>query len=280
VTVCIGALCEYGNRIVAVSDHKVSFGDFTADRLALKTEPIHRNWHVLFAGNDITHVRPILAHLRVLLNAKKSLRGKPQNDGNVGLAMEIAYQYRLERIIEARVLKRFGYSASEFKKNGKRLLTPEQYHQICSRIERINLECEFLACGFDALGIGHLVVLDQEGSTGSYDQVGFWAIGSGAHAALSSLAFYAQNYQVNHMSGAAEVLFSCLASKFISEANPLVGEDTYAAVYSPELPEGAYVDPTTLKRIKSTWKKYGAPRVPRAAIAELSRLISGHKELY
>ena len=42
MTVCIGALCHNKRRIVSVSDTKVSFGDFSADDLVVKSESLLR----------------------------------------------------------------------------------------------------------------------------------------------------------------------------------------------------------------------------------------------
>jgi hypothetical protein len=58
-----------------MSDMMVSTADFSADSMAMKFRNIHRNWQVMFAGNDVTRVQPLLrkAKARLKGDAKLSL---------------------------------------------------------------------------------------------------------------------------------------------------------------------------------------------------------------
>src|SRR6266487_4245733 len=61
MTVCIGAR-DHGENVIMVTDHKVNVyeGQFTADETALKCKPLTSTWDVMYAGNDITLVSPIV----------------------------------------------------------------------------------------------------------------------------------------------------------------------------------------------------------------------------
>lgn len=97
VTVCIAALCEGGKRIVAVSDHMVTFGSFSTDGTTLKSEPLHPNWYAFFAGDEIGHVRPILSHAKFMIwDMARGTRSKDLSDNEIAYLMSIAIQNRLQ----------------------------------------------------------------------------------------------------------------------------------------------------------------------------------------
>lgn len=271
VTVCIAAMCESGRKIVAASDQMVTFGDFSADGVALKSDPIHRDWHVLFAGDDIGHVRPILSQVKYVLHTAYKNR-QTRVDGEVRFVLEMAYQDRLNAEIEARVLKRNGFTAKTFARNGVKLLTAERYHHLCARIDKVDLGCVFLVAGFDPQGDGHIFSLDGGRLAKSRDEVGFWAIGSGAHPAVSSLAFHAHYHDFNQHSDLATCVYHVLEAKFMAQSNGFVGEKTFLAVF--EFKQwNKYLLPFDIEKIRKRWKQSGAPRVPRGAKEYISEAL-------
>lgn len=271
MTVCIAAMCEEGKKLIAASDHMVTFGNFSADSLALKADPIHRDWHALFAGDDIGHVRPILSHVKYVLHARPQDR-KPKTDGEIRFVMELAYRSRLHCLIEVGPLAPYNVTVDEFYKNGKKKFTAAVYDRLCAKIEAINVGCHFLVCGFDPQGEGHILYLDDEGVSRSCDPVGFWAIGSGAHPAMSSLAFHADKTGFNQSTGLAVALYHVCEAKFMAESSKLVGRETFVAVYEYMQPI-KYLPPEGIAEIRTAWEKSGAPRVPKKILSEIEDLL-------
>ncbi|HEV7220215.1 MAG TPA: hypothetical protein VGN39_15185, partial [Terriglobales bacterium] len=60
VSVCLALACNGGDSIVTVCDKKVDFGDYSADRTAVKNISFGKSALVLFAGNEVEHADPII----------------------------------------------------------------------------------------------------------------------------------------------------------------------------------------------------------------------------
>jgi hypothetical protein len=123
VTICIAALCENGEKIVTVSDSKVSFGDFSADGAVLKMEALFSRWMTLFAGEDIDQIPFILVRAHDLLFSARRKKGAIPTPQQVASALQRSYEERLEVQIEAKVLRRYGYTVKSFRDDGKRKCT-------------------------------------------------------------------------------------------------------------------------------------------------------------
>jgi len=193
MTICIANVCEGGKAVISTSDHKVTIGSISAEGVGRKESVITDKWTVLVAGDDMTHARPIVTRIKEIVK---------KGDGSVGAlaaALGDAYDERLQLQIEAKYLKRFAMTIEDFRDHGKEKLSATLYDQIVSQISQETLRCQFLVCGFEDNNPdeGHIICLDEDGAPGIYDDVGFWAIGSGAPLALSSLAFHANQSGLN-----------------------------------------------------------------------------------
>ena len=104
------------------------------------------------------------------------------------------------------------------------------------------------------------------------DLVGMWAIGSGAHAALSSLAFDATHHQLTSYSGLTKTLYCVCAAKFMAESSPNVGKDTFVAVHEQGKPV-RFVSGLGVERVKKKWMKHGAPQMSAKIMNELPSLL-------
>ena len=95
VSLCLSLLAEGGVKVINISDEKVNFGDFSADNLSLKDQPLFADIYVLFAGNDTEHVEPILGRTREILVASKN----PASLEDAANALDLAYSERLHQEI-------------------------------------------------------------------------------------------------------------------------------------------------------------------------------------
>lgn len=259
MTVCIAALCENRDKVVLVSDTKVSFGDFSADMAVLKMESVFHRWMTLFAGEDVDHIPFILSRTRSLLSAIRKRKGATVTPQQVASSLQRAYEERLEAQIEAKVLRRYGYTIKSFRDEGKKKRTASVYNSLCSKIASVKLSLKFLVAGFDVKNKGHIIVGGGEESPTDYTSLGFWAIGSGAEAALSSLIYHRERQHIGSARSVEECSYVACASKFMSESARDVGKYTTAATFS--MIDGFHTIMTNPIRV--IWENEGAPSLPK-----------------
>jgi hypothetical protein len=125
MTVCIAASCESSKTIVAVTDHKVTMGSFAADGVALKTRQLIGDWAILFAGEDMTHIKTIIERAREILQEETDEEEwqRTYSFQVIASALSDAYDERLQKQIESKYLKNFGLTVADFRDNGKEKLT-------------------------------------------------------------------------------------------------------------------------------------------------------------
>jgi hypothetical protein len=275
VSVCIAVLCEHGKKIVCVTDNRVSFGEFSAEHSAWKNYPIWTTWLVLCAGDDIEHADPIIRKSRkYCLALYKKLRRVLEPE-EVADAVDLAYSEQLQAHIENKILRKHQFDSESFQKTGKSKCTPEVYMSFINKIEKTALSLEFLICGFDAKGQGHIWKVKGDGAPTSYDLIGFWSIGMGASAALSCLAFHVSRGHLNVYSSLPDAAYLTMAAKFMSESASDVGRSTFVVIVDAKGKEAVrLVSNPGVETVRRIWEKRGVPKVPRKQIDNIvSKLI-------
>jgi hypothetical protein len=157
VTICIGILCEDYQKIVCVTDEKVDFGQFSADKIAAKVQIIGRSWVAMYAGNDGEHAEFILESAMAKLMKREPI-GSPLEVSDV--VNDTFHEFQ-QKLIENKVLKKRKFTADKFATSGKRLCTPEAYNNLCNRIDKVSISLKFLLCGFEGKR-GHIVCIDAD----------------------------------------------------------------------------------------------------------------------
>jgi 20S proteasome alpha/beta subunit len=272
MTVAIAVLCDDHESIVFACDRKATFADFSADHAAFKIVRLYRRHWVLSAGDDVEYAEDILREAGDALDAKEKLQTPKQ----VADALNDAYWNALHAQIESRVLRKHKFTVDSFRDSGSKKCTATVYNNLCAKIERVELSLRFMLIGFSASGRGHIYVVDGSESPKCYTSIGVWAIGSGEHAALSSLAFHIERSELSKYRTSTEdaVYFACEA-KFMAESSGHVGKDdaTVGIVSSRDKDpsEIALLPSQDLARVKELWKTQGAPRVP----PNIGNLIKG-----
>jgi hypothetical protein len=270
VTVCIAAIARdgYANEpergdevIVSVSDKKLTLFYTSGDGVVSKRFHFHSEWTALMAGSDITPC------VEIMQAATGLLSGKHNTLRNIASAVKTAYQNRLQELIEDRILSRYGMKLQEFKASGKNQLTVEIFNSICSQIDNTSLECEFLVFGFDDNKIPHIFVVTNPGIVNVYDKPGFWAIGSGASAALSMLFYRGQNEDTEM----EKALYHACEAKFMAETASDVGIETQFFI-SKHGHDTMSHKSTLLEVIRREWEKQGKPKFPRNVIKRIKEL--------
>ena len=134
-----------------------------------------------------------------------------------------------------------------------------------NQIDKVEISLQFLLYGFDENSDAHIYLVDGRESPKCYNEVGVWAIGSGAHAALSALAFHIDHKALNKYSTSVEsAVYFAAEAKFMAESSGHVGKDaTIIGIHRASDEIGTVtVLHDEVHVIKETWAKEGAPRVP------------------
>jgi hypothetical protein len=269
MSIGIALLCNAEQTLVMVTDSKVDFGSYSADFATNKNVPIHKEWSVLFAGNDVEHARPIIDM------ASSFLRANPPQDAiDVANAVDEAFAERLSIEITNKVLRKRGFTAESFVEKGKQKCTPSVYLSLCSRIDQIKISLKFLVCGFDHKGRGHIFLVDGESAPKSYDPVDMWAIGSGAFSAMSFLAFHADQGNFGKLS-LERAVYLTVGAKFMAETAEGVGSKAAFVIIREHGVEGfRSVKYSDIERIRQEiWKPEGMPKLPENLEGRIGPLI-------
>jgi hypothetical protein len=270
MSVAISLLANHRKATVNVTDTKVTFGDFAADNIAPKDFPLFKKCSVLVAGNDIEHVKPIMDRATAIV-------GKNPSVSDVAEAINVAIGERLHAEITRKVLHKHGFDVNSFRDEGKRKCPPSAYLGLFNRVDQVSLSLKFIVSGFDSGGSshsvqGHIYAADGQGVPVCYDPVGMWAVGKGAHAALSYLAFLIQRHgSPSREEGTELALFFALGAKFMAESCGEVGSQTTFAYINEYGRPPHYISYEAIEIIKAMWSLEAAPRIPE----HLPEKISG-----
>ena len=184
MTCCIAAICDDGKNIVLVADKMIGIGFIESEPDINKLLQLHKNWWVLFAGEDISPVFDIVdyakRHIRDALTKAKANLDEPID---LQLAMDaIRESYDKKKIEEAETLylKPIGWDIASFNAGGKTNLP--DFGEIKARIADYAFNIELLVAGFSG-GKGYVFALygsgPEKGLIKRHDVPGFYAIGSG-----------------------------------------------------------------------------------------------------
>jgi hypothetical protein len=262
MTVCIAMAANSGKELVLVSDSKVAFRDFSADDAVVKNIPFVWPWTILFAGDDISYATSILdrAHAR----GKESHDQSKKDISSTEMAeiLQEEMEVELSRIIESSILSRYGFTVDTFRDNGKALCSESLYNDIIYKIADARLSLSFLLCGIPEKGEAEIWMITPDSPPENYERISFWAIGSGAQAAISSLAHSIQFHLASKYHPRSVVLYNVLAAKFMAETARDVGKGTFVVVIERGN-KVKFLKPLEIKKVRDMWEKEGAPRIPK-----------------
>jgi len=263
MTVCIAAICDRGGAIVSASDRMIALSTFTsADSMTVKGVRVHERWAAMFAADDIRSVDPILR------DVTDQLRPLPGRTDEVLAAFREAYQAQVRRRVEDRVLSKYGVDLVTFRQKGLKEFGREVFFDLYRRIDAETLDVTFLVHGFEPGGGGRIFSVEFPGVTEEYGRNGFWAIGSGQDAALSSLFFHRYNQEKT----LEEAIYHCCEAKFMAEKSAGVGKETILGVLQADQ-KGTLLRDADLAPIRKRWEEEGCPRLPNGITQAVSELV-------
>ncbi len=241
-----------------VSDSKAAFGEFSADKAVQKNVPLLGQYAVMCAGTDASRAPTILNRVR------RTFKGREPQVPIDDLADTLHFECKAERdrITEAKVLNKHGYDSQTFRDRGKQLCTSAVFFDIHAAMAQVSLSLNFLIAGFDQEGAAHIRFTNYETPPEDYDSLGFYAIGTGAHTALSSLSHAVEHLGFSRWRPIEEILYHVMAAKFMAESATDVGKDTLVVVTGHKERIRFLNVFGSEDYIRSSWENHGAPRLP------------------
>ncbi len=184
MTICLGALCEDGEKIVVAADRMITFGDSEFERDVRKIIPITQTCMLLSSGST-------LPKIDLIRDVKRDLREhrSPNVEQVVASLKEKFVGKRCQRAEELH-LHPLGLDFGQFIRNQGNL-SDGLASRLTQKIEDESLGLTLLVAGVDSDG-GHLYLVKDPGISNCYDVVGFLTIGSGEHHA--DLSFIRASY--------------------------------------------------------------------------------------
>jgi hypothetical protein len=261
MTVCIASIAAREHSICLVTDSKASFGSFSADGAVQKRIPLIYHYAVLVAGNDASHAGIVINRVK-----KRLTGGQPVTEADeISQCIFEECQEERDRIAEAEILKPHGFDLETFRSKGSTLCTDSVFYDIHAELQKNTLSLDFIIAGFDSKDIGHIRFTNCTTPPQDYDSIGFWAIGTGAQAALASLSHTVEHMGVFRWSDSEEVLYHTLAAKFMAESARDVGKETDAIIMLPSGENAIkFLHPFGgIEYVRNLWEKEGAPKKPK-----------------
>jgi len=269
MTVCIAAICDFGNAIVTASDQMITMEmagdgmDVSGDGLVSKIRGLDNRWGVMMADN-LGRASDIVDEVR---RAREDSDAKMNLNEMKNCVVETYQRHaRLEAVRQ--VLGPYAMDMETFISEGLGLFGDDGFRDLRYRLEHVHSEfgARLLVFGFDNRDQAHVFSVIPPGTANNHDLPGFWAIGAGQAAALSSLIFHAQTASTR----LETAIYQVCAAKFMAESSPGVGRSTFVQVNTLEDKRGGYmINPDTIVKIRNLWDRHGKPRVPAKAIQAL-----------
>ncbi len=270
MTVCIAMACDCAEKpqgqpkIVLVTDRMLSM-EITSSE-ALKIRPLGRGWSVMFAGNDVSLVTPVIGNARAKLEESQNY-----SDSSLASAMVNSYQRIRRKQIQHTFLSSFGWTTDELLAKGLASFPEAHYLTLLYEIERFDLGCQFLVSGFrseEAL-LPSMFFVSNPGVFVPHELTGYAAIGTGATSAIS----YLDRREQGPWMSLAECVYNGIAAKDLAEKALGVGTGTTVLVMKRGAEEPIWLEDDQIEAIKEIWKKEEANIRPSGLEARVSKIL-------
>jgi hypothetical protein len=215
MTVCIAAICDTGRALIMVADRQFGLGYTSVESKHGKFDNFGPDWYVGFAANNMAYATEVIT-----LGRSRLQKQAERDHYDMIPKIERCYQDVRNAKAEALYLSSWGSSLSDFHAHGKERIPLGTYAGVYSKLTTFDLSVELLVAGFgDAARIFRI---RNPGVSSEQTGLGFWAIGSGSAAALSSLFSREYNFSMS----IEEALMYAYEAKVDAEYATDVGRDT------------------------------------------------------
>jgi len=257
MTCCVVAVCDDGKTIVMIADRMIGIGIIESEPNISKLRELHKDWWVLFSGDNISSIFDIMDYAKEQI---REIKKREHSDLKSPISLQIAMKviedsYQRKRVNDAETLylKPIGWDIGTFNATGKDCLP--DFVDIKENIEAYSLPIELLIAGFSE-GNGYLFSLSgsgtEKGITQRHDVPGFYSVGSGGLGALYMLYYR----EMSSQKPVREAVYYTMEAKLFGEQAGGVGVKTDAYVATADgkfinLDEKKTIDRTLVK----VWNK-------------------------
>jgi hypothetical protein len=267
VTICMAAKSVHDECVVLVTDRQLSFSsDMPTAEDVRKNLKLGHRWTALYSGDGLGSLVPLIEDTKEILKSF-SKQSDPESPKNIQRAICLAYQRERRLQIEDGVLSSYDISIKEFLRHGQALFGPT-YEKMKQKIDEFDLGLSFLVAGPDSSGVQHIIEVLNPGVAKNRDLLGYWAIGSGASRALSSLIIHKQAPTLD----TAEIVVRLCEAKFNAESAEQVGPRTAVMVVDRFGKQGN-VGLADLQKIRSNWEDAGRGHSESQDIASIQKTL-------
>ena len=221
MTVCIAALAADSKTIVCVADKALSYGDyFQWDSDSTKIIRLEsRGMAILISGGEVGISKVLSA-----LSAREEDLGESVSETTKICEME--YKKALDELVEAKFLAPRLITRAEYIHAISGPSINPYFKQIAEEIDKFDMDCTLLLCGFDKNREPFILDLSNPGIVSDMTRTGFQSIGSGWDKANSRLLF--SEYKRSH--SVEQVLYEVFDAKANAELEAHVGYEWDALV--------------------------------------------------
>jgi 20S proteasome alpha/beta subunit len=180
MTICIGAICEKKyvvmatDRMITVRIPNIEY-EQTGITKALEITP---NCLAATAGSALAFI-PVLRKAMLEIT-----QGSIKDVSTIAERIRVSYVSYRNQKLEEEILSSVGLSLQSFYQSNQ-VLQPQLAASLFQAMQRYNYELWILIAGVDDLG-GHLWHIENPGNKACLDNIGFHAVGSGQHHAVST----------------------------------------------------------------------------------------------
>jgi hypothetical protein len=256
MTVCVAAVCDDGKSIILVADKMIGIGFIESEPDIHKLLQLHKDWWVLFAGDDISPVFDIIDYSKEAI-LKKQEKNKLSPDSPIPLvtAMEVireSYERKRSEEAESLYLKPIGWDIASFNAGGQNSLS--DFGEIKANLANYSLSIELLVAGFSE-GRGYVFSLvgygSEKGLIKRHDIPGFSSIGSGGTGAVYMMYYREMSYK----KPAREAVYYAMEAKLFGEQASGVGEKTDLYIATSDGKFISLGEDTINNKLVSVWHK-------------------------
>lgn len=273
LSVGIAAICEQGRYVVTACDEMISYGDLTSDAGAKKVL-WHGPWFLMFAGN-LSDTQLVIEEMRYVERVDKDALDRSK----VLQTVRNAFLKRIGQWNEVRHLAPLGMTMEKFQREGAKQLGDRVAAQFATTMHddyEANFGSQIMVVGWGLSERAALIYSIDRNGDGIHGDDGFYAIGSGAPAAISTLMLLGHHRDA-HLEDA---IYCVAAAKFSSEAHG-IGKATTMWIGRKEKDKvdgtpGLVLQEPEIKKLRSIWERYGKPRIPEKA-REFTRAFTEQK---
>ncbi len=250
MTVCIAAICDSGESVVVASDRMLTsrFPPIEFEHTRAKIFSLSDYCIAMTAGDALKPIE-VIPKVRATIHEQKD---PPHVGAIIDITKNWYQKLRLEQAEELYLRPRT-INAELFYSEGAKIFPGNLHSFLDQQFTEYDYNLEILVAGVDQVG-AHVHAVVNPGVAGSYDTVGFHAIGVGQMHAIQS--FVAHRYDT--ATPLAKCLHIVYAAKKASESAPGVGVDTDVSFIT-----GGKIQTIGSENVRNLEEIYGQVTAPR-----------------